>query len=190
MSLRAATHGDAPFLATLWRDSLRRGDHADQVADVESVIARAAESPSLRVLLAEYDGRPAGAVCLRVTTKSMINLEPAVQAQSPHVLPEFRRHGVGRQLMEAAVSYAEELGIAHLMTAAASGSRDGNRFMARLALGPQAVLRIAPTQVVRAKLTAQRPAAQRPGRQLGTVLAARRSMRRANPQVPPVPQDG
>ncbi|MQW76413.1 GNAT family N-acetyltransferase [Nocardioides sp. dk4132] len=187
MSLRAATSGDAPFLATLWRDSLRRGDYAEQVADVEAVIARAADSATMRVLLAEYDGHPAGAVCLRVTTKSMINLEPAVQAQSPHVLPEFRRHGVGRQLMEAAVSYAEELGIAHLMTAAASGSRDGNRFMARLALGPQAVLRIAPTQVVRAKLNAQRPAAQRPGRQLGTVLAARRSMRRSHP---PVPQDG
>ncbi|NPC95330.1 GNAT family N-acetyltransferase [Nocardioides sp. zg-DK7169] len=187
MSLRAATPGDAPFLATLWRDSLRRGDYAEQVADVESIIADAETSTSLRLLVAEYDGRCAGAVCLRVTTKSMINLEPAVQAQSPHVLPEFRRHGVGRQLMEAAVSYAEELGVAHVMTSAASGSRDGNRFMARLALGPQAVLRIAPTQVVRAKLNAQRPAAQRPGRQLGSVLAARRSMRRAHPTVP---QDG
>lgn len=186
MSLRAATPGDAPFLATLWRDSLRRAAHAEQVADIEVVIAQAAASPRLRVLVAEYDGQPAGAVCLRVTTKSMINLEPAVQAQSPHVLAEFRRHGVGRQLMEAAVAYAEELGVAHVMTAAASGSRDGNRFMARLALGPQAVLRIAPTQVVRAKLNAQRPAAQRSGRQLGTVLAARRSMRRTHP---PVPQD-
>jgi hypothetical protein len=65
-------------------------------------------------------------------------------------------------------------------TAAASGSRDANRFMARLSLGPQAVLRIATTHAVRAKLTAQRPPVQRAGgRQLTQVLAARRSMRRS-----------
>ena len=39
--------------------------------------------------------------------------------------------------MEAAVSYAEELGIGYVATAASSGSRDANRFMARLALGPR-----------------------------------------------------
>ena len=43
--------------------------------------------------------------------------------------------------MEAAVTYAEERGIAHVATAAVSGSRDANRFFARLALGPHAVLR-------------------------------------------------
>ena len=61
-----------------------------------------------------------------------------MQAISPHVFPEFRRHGVGRALMEAAVAFAEELGIAHVATAVVAGSRDANRFMARLALGPYA----------------------------------------------------
>jgi hypothetical protein len=52
--------------------------------------------------------------------------------------------------------------------------------MARLALGPQAVLRVATTHAVRARLTAaRRPSAQRThGRQLTQVLAARRSMRK------------
>ncbi|MDP2774949.1 MAG: GNAT family N-acetyltransferase, partial [Nocardioides sp.] len=85
-----------------------------------------------------------------------------------------------RLLMESAVSFAEELGVAHVGTAASSGSRDANRFMARLGLGPHAMLRLAPTVVVRAKLTAQRPAtAATSGRQLTRVLAARRSLRRA-----------
>jgi GNAT superfamily N-acetyltransferase len=102
-----------------------------------------------------------------------------VQVMSPHVFPEYRRHGVGRALMDAAVSWAEERGAAHVATAAASGSRDANRFMARLALGPLATLRLAPTTVVRAKLTAQRPPVARvPARQLTHVLAVRRSMRR------------
>ena len=50
----------------------------------------------------------------RPTTFSPINLEPVVQVVSPHVLPEFRRHGIGSALMQAAVEFAEELGIAHV----------------------------------------------------------------------------
>lgn len=181
VSLRPARVEDAHFLADLWSDALRRADRQDQVADLEVVLKQACVSPEQRVVIAEYDGEPAGAVFLRVTTMSPINLEPMVQALSPHVLPTFRRHGVGRTLMEAAVSFAEELGIGHVLSGATSGSRDANRFMARLGFGPQVMVRVAPTQLVRAKIEAQRPAAERlaGGRQLGSLLAARRSMRRA-----------
>ncbi len=55
------------------------------------------------------------------------------------------------------MAFAEERGIAHIATAAVSGSRDANRFMARLALGPHAILRLAPTAMVQAKLDAQAP---------------------------------
>ncbi|WP_244927633.1 GNAT family N-acetyltransferase [Nocardioides sp. W7] len=180
VSLRCAVLSDAPFLATLWEGGIRRADRGEQIADLELIIKNASESPDAKIVVADYDGSPAGAVYLRLTTLSAINLEPTVQALSPHVLPEFRRHGVGRTLMEAAVSFAEELGVGQLATAAASSSRDGNRFMARLALGPQAVLRVAPTHAVRARLVAQRPSLHRGGgRQLGQVLAARRSLRRS-----------
>jgi hypothetical protein len=47
--------------------------------------------------------------------------------------------------------------------------------MARLALGPQAVLRMAPTPAVRAKLSSRYPGA----RQVTQVLAVRRSLRHA-----------
>jgi ribosomal protein S18 acetylase RimI-like enzyme len=183
VSLRYAELSDAPTLAELWADALRRVDHQDQVADLEQVIKAASESPEQKIVVAEYDGQVAGAVFIGVTTLSPINLEPCVQAISPHVFPQFRRHGVGRTLMECAVSFAEELGIAHVASAAASASRDGNRFMARLALGPQAVLRVATTHAVRTKLTAQRPTFDRTGggRHLTQVLAARRSQRRRTP---------
>jgi predicted N-acetyltransferase YhbS len=185
VSLRSALPSDAPVLAELWADVLRRADPDEQVADLVKVIEAAAESSADRLVVAEYDGEVAGAVHLRRTTMSPINLEPLVQAISPHVFPQFRRRGVGRALMEAAVSYAEELGISHVATAAASGSRDANRFMARLALGPQAVLRVAATHVVRAKLTAQRPVVTGTGgRHLTQVLAARRSMRRSGHPPP------
>lgn len=180
VSLRSALPSDAPALVDLWSEVLRRADRDEQMADLVQVIERVAQSTDERMVVAEYDGELAGAVHLRVGTISPLNLERTVQAISPHVLPAFRRRGVGRALMDAAVSWAEEMGVGHVATAAASASRDANRFMARLALGPCAVLRVAPTHAVRAKLTAQRPAAQRTvGRQLPQVLAARRSQRRA-----------
>jgi GNAT superfamily N-acetyltransferase len=171
-------------LAQVWSEVLRRVDHDEQVADLEAIIARVTPLEDERIVVAEYDGEVAGAVHLRATTLTPINLEPVVQAVSPHVLPAFRRRGVGRTLMEAAVAFAEERGTAHIATAAVSGSRDANRFMARLALGPHAILRLAPTAMVQAKLDAQAPVigvtAGRSGtRQLTHVLAARRSTRRA-----------
>lgn len=185
VTLREAVLEDAPFLVELWADTIRRADRQEQIADLESVIKAAAGSPERRVVVAEYDGVPAGAVFLRLTTLSPVNLEPAIQTMAPHVLPAYRRKGIGRALMEAAVSFAEELGVGHLATAAASASRDGNRFLARLGFGPQAVYRVATTPMVRARLTAQRGGqrhtAGRPA--LGQVLAARRSQRRAQAQV-------
>ena len=170
---------DAPDLAELWTDVLRRTSAEDQSADLETVIAGIEESGDQRILVAEYDGEFAGAVHLQATTMSALNLEPVVRALSPHVLPRFQRHGIGSALMDAAVTWAEELGIGHVATAAVAGSRDANRFMARIALGPYAVLRVASTHVVRSRLSAhRRPAQSSGGRQLTQVLAARRSMRR------------
>lgn len=178
VSLRCAGEQDALFLAELWSEHLRRCDREEQVADLEQVIKEAALSPEQRLLIAEHDGRPAGAVLLRVAMLSPINLEPVVQCYTPTVVPDQRRHGVGRTLVEAAVAWAEDLGITHVMTAASASSRDANRFMARLALRPQAVLRVAATPAVRAKVEAQRPVSERPRSARGQMLAARRSLRR------------
>lgn len=177
--VRPAKDSDVDALALVWADVLRRADPAQQVEDVRVVVDRVSARHDERVVVAEVDGVVAGAVLLRLTTLSPINLEPVVQAISPHVLPEFRRHGVGSALMEAAVAFAEEVGADHVGTAVSSGARDSQRFMARLALGPAATLRVAPTSVVRARLQARNPHARRSGPRHLRVLAARRSMRRS-----------
>lgn len=185
MSLRTAVVADAPVLAELWAEVLRRVDHREQVTDLEAVIERVSGALDERLVVAEYDGEVAGAVHLRATTISPINLELVVQAISPHVFPQYRRHGIGRALMESAAVFAEERGIGHVATAAVAGAREANRFMARLGLGPHALLRLAPTAVLRAKLGVQSPVigrtTARGGRQLTHVLAARRSLRRQAP---------
>ncbi|HWU20473.1 MAG TPA: GNAT family N-acetyltransferase [Nocardioides sp.] len=171
---RLARREDAAALVGLWSDVLRRTDPSDQVADLELVIKQAAVSPEQRLVVVEYDGEVAGAVFLRLTTLSPINLEPCVQSVQPRVLPHLRRHGVGRALMDAATSYAEENGLLHVTTAVPSTSREANRFMARLGFGPVATIRLATTSVVRQRITP--PTATDRG--LNKVLAARRSQRR------------
>lgn len=177
--LRPALEADAPALVDVWADVLRRANREQQLEDVRQVIDRVAVLPGERLTVAEVDGAVVGAVHLRATTVSPINLDPVVQAISPHVLPEYRRHGIGTLLVEAAVAFAEELGINHVATAVSAGARDSNRFMARLALGPAATLRVASVSAVKGRLHSQRPTPARAQvRGLPKVLAARRSMRR------------
>lgn len=179
--MRQALDTDAAALVTLWQDVLRRVDADRMIEDVRRVIDRVSAMSEERIVVAEVEGQVVGAVHLKATTFTPINLEPVVQAISLHVLPDFRRHGVGTSLVEAAVAFAEELGIAHVGTAVHAGARDSNRFMARLALGPAAMLRVAPTSAVKGRLQAQRPLRGRgTGRQLPKVMAARRSARRAS----------
>ena len=54
---RIARREDAPELAELWCDVLRRVDRAEQIADLELVIKGAAASPEQRFIVVEYDGQ-------------------------------------------------------------------------------------------------------------------------------------
>ncbi len=187
LTTRVATRDDAPLLAELWSDAVRRADRSEQVADLELVIKAAAASPEQRVVVVEYDGQVAGAVHLRITTLSPLNLEPCVQSIHPRVLDQFRRRGVGHALMEAATAFAEDNGILHVVTAVPHASRDANRFMARLGLAPVVMYRVAPMTVLRSRVSPQRGAT---GADSGRskVLAARRSLRRARAERLSLPE--
>ncbi|MFT4262753.1 MAG: GNAT family N-acetyltransferase [Nocardioides sp.] len=178
VALRDARPEDAVFLAGLWHDLLRRADAQEQVTDIDTLIRDAAESGQERIVVAEYDGEPAGAVLMRISTVTPLNLTPVVQLVAPYVVGGFRRKGVGHALMDAATTWAEENGIAHVTGGAPSGSRDANRYLARLGLAATVTFRLGSTQALRDKLTEQLPVSQRvPGYRPQRVLAARRARR-------------
>lgn len=178
LTMRAAVPADVPALADLWVDLLRADGAAEPEDDLNHLVA--VQGEGCRLVVAQYDGAFAGAVLLQVSTISSLNLTPMVNIVSPTVLEAFRRRGVGRALIEAGVVFAEEHDIAQVGTASVSTSRDANRFMARLGLPTRASLRLAATSTVRSRINAMRPSmARAPRQQLGQVLAARRSMRRA-----------
>ena len=181
--VRTAVPDDAEVLTELWTEHLRAGPPASQVEDVRAAIIEAESESDIRMVVAEVDGEVLGVVHVRAATASPVNPDPVVQVYGPLVHDDHRRRGVGSALMEVAVVFAEERGIAVVTTAALSASRDSNRFFARLAMGPRAVLRVATTYGLRQRLSSARaPRGVTPvgtARNIDRVLAARRGRRQS-----------
>jgi GNAT superfamily N-acetyltransferase len=81
-----------------------------------------------------------------------IDLTPVLHVTHLIVAPGHRRRGIGRSLLAAAVHLAEDAGVEHVLATAAAGSREGNRYMARIGFAPLVVHRIAPTSALRRSL--------------------------------------
>lgn len=184
--LRDAVPEDAEALLEIWSGLTPRivGDPGPcPVAEAASAVARAAADPDQRLVVAEIEDVVVGAVHLTRAPLTPVHSELAVSMSHLNVLEEFRRHGVGRALVEAAVTWAELKDSAHILAAAAVGSRDANRFMARLGLTQLAVVRVAAVAQLRGKLPLEPPAAARVSvrhhRSVGQVLAHRRLLRKA-----------
>lgn len=192
VTVRDAMPDDLPALLTVWADSSRRtaGDRKPTEPtrnDGAAAIARIAAAADERLVVAELEGTVAGAAHLVRAPLSPVSGDAAIHVTHLHVLSEFRRHGVGHALFEAVAAWAEEKDTSHVFVAAAVASRDANRFMARLGLAQVAVVRGASVATLRAKLPVEAPIAARVGarsqRNVGQVLAQRRSMRRVRGAV-------
>jgi GNAT superfamily N-acetyltransferase len=186
VNVRDARPDDAEELVGVWGGSTGRApdrDPSPRPGEAAGAVARIAADPEQRLLVAFIDDHLAGAAHLTRGSVTPICGEEAVYLLHLQVQDEFRRHGVGRALVEATVSWAEEKGTSYVIAAAAVASRDANRFMARLGLGQVAVVRAATVASLRAKLPVDPPAAARVGsrstRTAGQVLVQRRSLRRA-----------
>lgn len=79
---------------------------------------------------------------------------PAVHMSHAVVADRHKRRGAGKALVAAATAFADEQGIEQLVVSVHPGSRDANRFFARLGFAPLAVRRVASVAVVRRRLSA------------------------------------
>ena len=93
-----------------------------------------------------------GLLVTRCDEIGAIDLTPVMHVSHLLVDPRYRRRGIGRQLLSAAVHMADEKGIDHVLATAASGSREGNRYLARIGFAPLVTARLATTSVLRRSL--------------------------------------
>jgi ribosomal protein S18 acetylase RimI-like enzyme len=109
-------------------------------------------SRTLVVAVDDQAGRIVGLLVTRLEEIGAIDLTPALHVTHLLVAPSHRRRGIGRALLAAAVHLADERGVDRVLATAAAGSREANRYLARLGFAPLVVHRIASTSVLRRAL--------------------------------------
>ncbi len=184
--VRDAAPEDAAALLKVWADLRRtpldREASGEDVAGAANALARIAADSDERLLLGLIEAEVVGVTHLLRARMSPIHDETAIHITHLHVAGGHRRHGVGKALIEAACTWAEEKETGYILAAASAHSRDANRFMARLGLSQMATLRGATVPALRAKLPVEPPAGARVSsrnhRSVGHVLAQRRLQRR------------
>ncbi len=129
---------------------------------LEQRYTEAVDDPDRHLVLVTGAGEEVlGMALLTVASANALLDLPAVHMSHAVVPDRHRRRGVGKALVAAAATFAEERGIDQLVVSVHPGSRDAARFFARLGFAPMAVRRTAPVAVVRRHLSgADRPPAQ------------------------------
>jgi ribosomal protein S18 acetylase RimI-like enzyme len=107
---------------------------------------------SLLIAVEVSTGALAGLLVARPDDVGTIDLTPVLHVTHLIVAPKHRRRGIGRSLLAAAVHVADECGVERMVATAGSGSREANRYLARLGFAPLVVHRIASTSVLRRAL--------------------------------------
>jgi ribosomal protein S18 acetylase RimI-like enzyme len=180
LEIRDARPEDVTELLRLWAHDRRGFDDDTQrpVNEATKALAQIAADPDERMLVGYADGRLVASVHLRRAPLSPLHGDTAIHTSYLHVHPEHRRRGYARALLDAALAWAEEKDVSHITAITASNSRDTNRFLARLGLGTAATIRVATTASMRRKLAPEVIRSTDARRQLGRVLAQRRSIQR------------
>jgi len=111
-----------------------------------------AHSDRTLLIAADEAGTVVGMLAARRDEVGAIDLTPVLHVTHLMVAPSARRRGVGRALLAGAVHLADEVGVEHVLATAAAGSREGNRYLARIGFAPLVVHRIAPTTTLRRAL--------------------------------------
>lgn len=175
LAIRDAEVTDADALLRMWAATGTGIVSLSAESEAARAIKRVAASALERLVVGEVDGSVVAVVHLRRGPMSPLHMEEAVHTSFLLVQQDHRRHGYARALLDVGVTWAEELGLDYVSALTTAASRDANRFLARLGLASAATFRVAPTALLRSRLS---PAQRLGVAARGQVLAQRRSMRR------------
>ena len=103
----------------------------------------------LLVAVDDTSSQIVGLLVAKLDEIGAIEITPVLHITHLLVNPRHRRRGIGRALLAAAVHLADELGLDRVLGTAASGSREANRYLARLGFAPLVVHRVASTAALR-----------------------------------------
>lgn len=161
--MRAALESDLPAMVAL-AEELREAllPSAEPTGRPGTPGARAAVEQRYRealacddrhlVLVVGESDEPLGMALFTVSPANALLDAPALHMSHAIVADRHKRRGAGKALVGAAAAYADERGLDQLVVSVRPGSREANRFFARLGFAPLAVRRAAPVASVRRRL--------------------------------------
>jgi GNAT superfamily N-acetyltransferase len=178
--VRDARPEDVADLLRLWAHDRRSASVTTPRPEEEATraLAQIAADPDERMLVGFVDDVLVASLHLHRAPLSPLHTETAVHTSYLQVHPDHRRRGYARALLDVALSWAEEKDVNHITAITTGNSREGNRFLARLGMGTAATIRIGTTATMRHKLAPEVIRSRDSRRQLGRVLAQRRSIQR------------
>lgn len=157
--VRPATHDDIPSIIKLLREidlssGLFSGRplHDPSEKHLTERLTEVLDSDARLLIATDESGAAVGMLVTRPDSVGAIDLTPVLHVTHLMVDPQHRRRGIGRALLAAAVQLADEQGFEHVLSTAAAGSREGNRYLARIGFAPLVVHRIASTATLRRSL--------------------------------------
>lgn len=112
------------------------------------------ESGERELLVAVDDQSQAtvGLLVAKLDEIGAIDVTAALHVTHLMVTPKFRRRGIGRALLAAAVHLAEARGVDRVLATVGAGSREANRYLARIGFAPLVMHRLASTATLRRSL--------------------------------------
>jgi GNAT superfamily N-acetyltransferase len=137
LNIRPATGADAPLIASLVRE----------LADYEKLLPEAqatpadflreleAPNPVIRVLIAEWDGKPAGFALYFFNFSTFVG-RPGLYLEDLFVRPALRSHGIGRALLRALARIAKERNCGRMEWAVLDWNEPALRFYKTLGARP------------------------------------------------------
>jgi GNAT superfamily N-acetyltransferase len=152
-TVRRVTPELEPDFTMLWAEScVGAGAALATRAASEDRVAVALARPGVRAYLAVTDSQPVGYIVLTRGPLSFLSESQCVSIDEMFVLPEARRSGAARALLNAAATYADRLGADQIASSVPAQDREANRFFARLGFSSDVVRRVTTTIALRRKI--------------------------------------
>jgi GNAT superfamily N-acetyltransferase len=129
LTIRPATHTDAPTIASLVRELADYEKLLDEAKATAADFLRELESPNpvIHVLIAEWDGTPAGFALYFFNFSTFVG-RPGLYLEDLFVRPAHRQHGIGRALLGALARIAVERGCGRMEWAVLDWNEPALRF--------------------------------------------------------------
>jgi GNAT superfamily N-acetyltransferase len=129
LTIRPATHTDAPTIASLVRELADYEKLLDEAKATAADFLRELERPDpvIHVLIAEWNGTPAGFALYFFNFSTFVG-RPGLYLEDLFVRPAHRQHGIGRALLGALARVAVERGCGRMEWAVLDWNEPALRF--------------------------------------------------------------